>query len=209
MAFPSSLLEHARPRPLAAALVLAGVIAAMLLAGGAAANPSIREKQAQAQAILAQVQQLDAEVGDAAERWNGANYKLGQISAQLDDAKRDLVRAKRGVKISQARAGARLRELYMSGDPAGPIEVILGAASLKEILDGLDMSSRIATQDGRIVRELQGYRTRVIVRERQLTTARVRQAEVVRQRAAEKAAIEGKLAERDSCSRRCRPKFSS
>ena len=42
----------------------------------------------------------------------------------------------------------------MNGDQAGPIEVILGAASLSEIIDGLDMSSRVATQDARIVKEL-------------------------------------------------------
>jgi peptidoglycan DL-endopeptidase CwlO len=196
LAFPPSSHEHARARSLAVALVLAGVIAALLLAGGADANPSIQDKQAQAAAILTQVQELDAEVGDAAERWNGANYKLGQISAQLDEAKRDLVRARRGVELSQARAGARLRELYMSGDPAGPVEVILGAADLQEILAGLDMSSRIARQDGRIIKELETYRRRVIAREGQLTTARARQGEVVQQRAAEKAAIEAKLAER-------------
>ena len=111
MAFPSSFLQRVRPRPLAAAFIAAVALAALLLASGADANPSIQEKQAQAQAILDQVQQLDTEVGDAAERWNGANYELGQISAQLDEARHDLVRAKQGVKVSQARASERLREL--------------------------------------------------------------------------------------------------
>ena len=178
------------------ALALLGVVVALLGAVGATANPSIQEKRAQAQAILGQVQQLDADVGDAAERWNGANYKLGQISAELDTAKRDLVRAKAGVKTSQARAGARLRELYVNGERAGAIEVLLGAKSLQEIMDGLDMTSRVTQQDARIVGELKTYRERVIKRKAQLVTARAQQAEVVQQRAAEKQAIEAKLAER-------------
>jgi cell wall-associated NlpC family hydrolase len=177
-------------------LALLGVVVALLGAVGATANPSIEEKRAQAQAILEQVQQLDADVGDAAERWNGANYKLGQISAELDTAKRDLVRAKVGVKTSQARAGARLRELYVNGEPAGAIEVLLGAESLQEIMDGLDITSRVTQQDARIVGELTTYRERVIKRKAQLVTARAQQAEVVQQRTAEKQAIEAKLAER-------------
>jgi peptidoglycan hydrolase CwlO-like protein len=177
-------------------VALVGVVVALFGAVGATANPSIQEKRAQAQAILDQVQQLDGEVGDAAERWNGANYKLGQISAKLDSTTRDLVRAKAGVKTSQARAGARLRELYVNGESAGFVEVILGATSLQEIVDGLDMTNRVTQQDAKIVRELTTYRERVIARKAKLATARAQQAEVVKLRAAEKHAIETRLAER-------------
>ena len=40
----------------------------------------------------------------------------------------------------------------MDGEPAGAIEV-LGAGNLQAILDRLDMSSRVASQDARIVKE--------------------------------------------------------
>ena len=123
-----------------------GVVVALLAAVGASANPSIQEKRAQAQAILQQVEQLDAEVGDAAERWNGANYRLDQISQQLRSAEADLVRAKKGVKVSQARVGARLRELYINGEPASAVEVLLGAKSLNEIIDVLDATKRITAR---------------------------------------------------------------
>ena len=190
-----SRVPHVTARTAAAVAVLC---VAVLVAGavGAAADPTIQEKRAQAQAILGQVQELDGEVGDAAERWNGANYELGQISAELDTTKRDLVRAKAGVKTSQARVGARLREIYVNGEPAGPIEVLLGAKSLQEIMDVLDATSRVTSQDARIARELKTYRTQVSERKAQLVTARARQAEVVQQRAAEKQAIEARLAER-------------
>lgn len=173
-----------------------GVLIALLAAVGANANPSIDDKRAQAQAILQQVEQLDAEVGDAAERWNGANYRLDQISQQLQSAEADLVRAKQGVKVSQARAGARLRELYVNGEPASAVEVLLGARSLTEIIDLLDATERITAQDARIVKDLKGYRERVALRRKQLVSARAEQAEVVRQRAAEKSAIEARLSER-------------
>ncbi|RDI73677.1 NlpC/P60 family [Gaiella occulta] len=179
-----------------AAVALAGVLAALLGAAGASANPSIREKRAQAQAILQQVQELDGEVGAAAERWNGANYRLGQLSRDLRSARADLLRAQEGVKVSQARIGARLRELYVNGEPASAVEVLLGAKSLTEIVDVLDAKNRIASQDSRIARDLRSYRERVALRRQQLAKARAQQAEIVRRRAAEKAAIESKLAER-------------
>jgi len=74
--------------------------------------------------------------------------------------------------------------------------VLLGARSLNEIIDVLDATERITSQDSRIAKELKGYRKRVVLRRQQLAKARTEQAEVVRQRAAEKEAIEGKLAER-------------
>ena len=177
-------------------VALLSVLATLVAAVGADANPSIQEKRAQAQAILAQVQQLDDEVGDAAERWNGANYELGKINAELGSAQADLVRARTGVKTSQARVGARLRELYVNGDSAGAMEVLLGATSLQEIVDVLEATQRVTAQDSRIAKELKGYRTQVARRKEQLTRARAQQAEVVQQRATERAAIEAKLATR-------------
>jgi len=171
-------------------------LVALFAAVGAGASPSIQEKRAQAQAILEQVQQLDGEVGDASERWNGANYKLGLIGDELSSARVDLVRARRGVKTSQARVAARLREIYVNGEPAGAVEVLLGAKSLQEIVDVLDATKRVTAQDTRIAKELKTYRTQAAKRKEQLIQARAQQAHVVQQRAAERAAIEAKLAQR-------------
>jgi hypothetical protein len=48
---------------------------------GASAEPSIDDKRAQAEAILAEINGLGEEVGAAAERYNGASYELHSISA--------------------------------------------------------------------------------------------------------------------------------
>lgn len=179
--------------PLTAVIALSGLLFA---ASGATANPDIKTKRAQAAAILAQVGQLDAEVGDAAERWNGANYRLGQISDQLLRTRRELARARAGVKTSQARVTARLRDLYVNGEPESAIEVILGARDLASMVDALDATDRIAEQDAGMARELSHYRAKVAARELELSDARDEQARVVQRRAAEKAAIEAKLGER-------------
>lgn len=184
-------------RSIVGAAVLASFLSvALAIAAGAGASPPLEQKRAQASAILAQIQQLDGEVGAAAERWNGANYELARISAELRQARSDLMRAKVGVRVSQERISSRLRELYIEGAPSSAAEVILGARSLTEILDLLDTAGRIAEQDGRIARDLAGFRHRVAQRERELVAARGRQAVLVQRRAAERVGIERRLAER-------------
>ena len=172
------------------------VAVALFGAVGASANPSIQDQRARAQAIFDQVQQLDGEVGDASERFNGANYELGLIQSELNATRADLVRARQRVRVSQARVGARLRDIYVNGETAGALEVFLGAKSIDEIMDVLDATRRVTAQDSRIALELKVYRTQVSKRESQLVRARAKQEEVVQQRSAEKASIEAKLAER-------------
>ena len=181
-----------RKGPLFAGAALAGI----LLAGGRAdANPDVRTKQAKAQAILAQVQALGEEVGAAAERFNGANYRLRRLTQELRQTRRDLARARAQQRVAQDRVAARVVQLYTSDAP-GTLEVILGGESLDGVLTVLEARQRVADQDAAIVDEVKAVRKRVAQRTAELSTARSEQQVVVERRAAERAAIEAKLAER-------------
>jgi len=173
-----------------------GVLVLLATAVGASAEPPIREKYAQRQAILEQVRTLDEQVGAAAERWNGANLKLASITEELAETRRDLQHARRLFVVSQERIAERLRALYVDDGTGSTLEVILGARSLDEIIDGLDAMERIGAQDARIASDAQALRERMARRKRQLTRARSEQVAVVEQLAAERGAIEAKLAER-------------
>lgn len=168
----------------------------MLGATVSAGAQSVEDKRAQAEAIIAEIQRLDEEVGAAAERWNGANLELQSLTSELAQTRRHLGIARRTYRVSQERVAQRLRDLYINGSPDSTLEVLLGAQSLDAIITGLDATQRIASQDARITREARAARTRVAEREEQLTKARERQTQVVAALAAEKQAIEGKLAER-------------
>ncbi len=173
-----------------------GLCMLLLSAVGASADPSISDKRAQAQAIIGEIESLDEELGAAAERFNGANYELQQISRRLAETRADLVRARALRRASQQRIAARLRQLYVNGESGSSIEVLLGATSLADMLDRIDLAERVAKQDAAIGEEAAALRERVAKREEQLSTARARQAAVVEQRVADRRAIEGKLAER-------------
>ena len=177
---------------------LLAVSAAVMLgvAAGASADPSIEDKRSQAAAIIAEIDSLGAEVGMAAERFNGANYELEQLSTQLAEAREDLSLARGIEKTTHAWIAKRLRALYINGDSGGALEVILGARSLDELLTRIDLAERVTAQDDRLVRDAESLRQRVAKRKEELVAGRARQAVVVQQRAAEKDAIEAKLAER-------------
>ena len=177
---------------------LLAVSAAVMLgvAAGASADPSVEDKRSQAAAIIAEIDSLGAEVGMAAERFNGANYELEQLSTQLAEAREDLSLARGIEKTTHAWIAKRLRALYINGDSGGALEVILGARSLDELLTRIDLAERVTAQDDRLVRDAESLRQRVAKRKEELVAGRARQAVVVQQRAAEKDAIEAKLAER-------------
>lgn len=179
---------------LAAALAIAVSLVAVV---GASADPSIDEKRAQAQAIIAEIRKIDDEVGAAAERWNGATLELDRLRDRLETTRRYLVVARTSYAAAQARASALLRQLYVDGGRVSAVEVMLGATSLGDALDRLDLSRRVADQDARIARDADELRRRVAAEKTALEAATARQAEVVAQRTAEKRAIEGRLAERE------------
>ena len=186
-------------KSIATRVVGATVLAAcavLVLAVAASADPSIKDKRAEAETIIAEIRSIDEQVGAAAERFNGATYELQQLTAELTETRDDLVRARELRTRSQQRIAARLRELYIDGDDGSSIEIVFGARSLDDLLDRIDLVNRVVDQDARIAREATALRARVAQRERQLAAARARQAVVVEQRAAETRAIEGRLAER-------------
>jgi len=179
-------------------LALAGVAAFLMLgAGPATADPSISSKREQAQAIVAQIRQLDSDVAHAAEAWDLANIQLGEIDQQLETNGRHLESAKASLTVAQTHIAKRLRALYINGDSGGAVEVILGAKSLDDLLDRLDMASRVGGQDAQVLRDVRRFRNEVRTRRAKLRNDRERQADIVAERAAKQRWIEGQLAERE------------
>ncbi len=169
---------------------------AAIAVGPAGADPTIASKRAQAQAILDQVRELDSRVAKAAEAYNLANIELAQIDADLDSNARHLEVARNSLGVAQARVADRLRALYINGDSAGAIEVILGARSLDDLVNRIDVAQRVGALDAEVLRDVKQFRREVQRRRANLTRARARQADVVADRAAQRRYVEGQLAER-------------
>jgi cell wall-associated NlpC family hydrolase len=179
-----------------AALALGCLCAALLLAAGASANPDIRAKQEQAQAIMAELQNLDASLAVSIEAYNHANVELDRIDGELEVNARHLVAARKSLNVAQSRIAERLRDIYVNGDGDTTLDVLLGSRSLDDIISRLDAIERVSKQDSRILAEVREYRREVQEHRGKLKDARAEQAERVAERAEQKASIEAQLAER-------------
>jgi cell wall-associated NlpC family hydrolase len=161
----------------------------------APAPSSVESKQAEAQQVLAQIQQLDADLELAVEAYNAAQVELDRIRAEQRANERRLRIARANLSQAQQNLDARLVQLYVSGE-TDVLEVLLGATSLDELLDRIDTANRVSGQDARIIGEVRNFRAEVKRREAELERARSKQEQLVAERAAHQQTIEGQLAER-------------
>jgi cell wall-associated NlpC family hydrolase len=179
-------------------LFLLGTVVATLLtvSPAATADPTIESKREQAQAVLGEIRELDSGLSKAIEAYNYANVQLDQIDVELDSNARHLVVARSSLKAAQRHIAHRLRTLYIEGGSGGVIEVLLGAESLEDLLNRLDVAEAVGAQDARVLADVKQFRREVSERRERLQDARTEQAQVVAERAEQKAWIEGRLAER-------------
>lgn len=177
-------------------LLLLLVVPVLFAAPSAGAEPDLQDRQSQAEVILAQIESLGEEVGAAAERFNGANYRLQQLSGELRTTERELAGARKMHRAAQTRLGERVLQVYTSDEGSSALDIILGSESLSDMLDAIETRESILNQDATMVDEVRRYQGRVTKRVQTLSRARNDQAAAVERRAAERASIAAKLGER-------------
>jgi cell wall-associated NlpC family hydrolase len=170
----------------------------LLLAVGSASAQTITSKRAQAEAIMAEVESMQAELGQTIEAWNYANIELDGIDADLETNAKHLVAARKSLGVAQRRIQERLRDLYVNGEGDSTLEVILGSRSLDDIIARLDAIERVSSQDTQILRTVKTYRKEVETRRENLKDARADQARIVAEQAAQKQYIESQIGEQNA-----------
>jgi peptidoglycan DL-endopeptidase CwlO len=145
---------------------------------------------------MAQIQSLDGSLEHAIEAYNLANEKLKAIRRDLARNRVDLAIAKGNLRRAQKALATRAVAIYTSGETDSTLDVLIGSRSLAEIVDNLEAVDRVSDQDTKVLGDVRTFRKQVQRRRASLKNARARQAQLVAERAAHKASIEGQLAER-------------
>jgi cell wall-associated NlpC family hydrolase len=180
-----------------AGVVALGLAAAAFSAASATAVPSsLASKEAQAQRVLGQIRSLDSSLSRAIEAYNLANIRLDRIEGDLAENRVRLRIAKKNLRRAQSALARRLVTIYVSGSSNSTLEVLLGARTLDEVLNGIETANRVSNQDADVLGEVKVFRAETRARAQRLKRARARQAQLVRERAARKASIEAQLGER-------------
>lgn len=159
--------------------MLAAAVTAALwpaLAGGAERAAGLRaEAAALARAEQAAVLDLyaaESALDDARTTLAGLEARSTALAARAGRLSRHAVLARRSLAASQARTAEILRLLYVEGDRADPIALVLGAESLDAVIEGLEGLERAGAQNRRLARETASRAAALTRRLERLRTAR-------------------------------------
>jgi peptidoglycan DL-endopeptidase CwlO len=172
------------------------VVAAMsAAAAGTAAPPEVRSKQAQATRVLTEINGIDAQLGHTVEAWNGANLRLASVGRELKTNTAQLVLARAEYRRAQRRIAERLVAIYVAGEPDA-VDVILGASTVGDVIDGLDTISKVTAQDRRIAAQATALKAKLDAHQRRLVRDRATQRATLAELSAQRARIQSSLARR-------------
>lgn len=157
-------------------------------------DPSIGSKRAQAEQVMAKVQQLGQSLESAIAQYQYASIQLKQIQHDQALNRRELKIARANLRTSQRTIATRLVSLYR-GDQISTLEVILGAKSLDDMLNRLDTEKSVSRLDTSVLKEINASRTDMQVSAKRLAKANASQTRIVAERAAKKHEIESTIAE--------------
>jgi len=155
---------------------------------------SIGAKRAQAQAVLARLQQLDSAAQKANSRYHAASRKLRQVERKLRINHQALGVARGNLGHAQRALERRLVASYTSQGEQSSLAVLLGARSLSDLMARIESANSVSKEDATLVHQVISFQQQVVHRRTLLRTERARQHRLVVQRAAERNQVEGRLA---------------
>lgn len=128
-------------------------------------------------ALAGDVAGMSVEVARLERQLAASRERLRQLEAAFREKTLTLERAGRELGVARRELGRRLVELYTSNEPDAA-SVLLGADSLDELIDLLELHDRVAEADAELVDRIEGLRSRVTRERRQTRRLKERQARV-------------------------------
>jgi cell wall-associated NlpC family hydrolase len=175
--------------------VLLAVIAAGTVVGTAWAEPAnVTAAKDEVAALRAQIDQSNNDAEIAIEAYNGANDKLQRTDKALKANQAKLDRAEKDLKTATVRLESRAQNIYKGGR-MGLLDALLGASSLSEFMNRLELLTRIGSQDSQVLEQVGTYRTEVSSTKAQLTKDKASQQDSLAKTKAAKATVLQKLAD--------------
>ena len=172
-----------------APVLVIALAAACAAAGTATGDPSVSAKQAQAQQVMAQIQQLDSNLERARTLYDASTHRLHLIEHSLKINKVALRAARSNLKRSQKTLEQRLVTIYTTGDDQSTLAVVLGATSIDDLVNRIESIQSVSAQDVAVMHQVITFKHAVTRHQHALVTAHRSQERLVAQRAAAKARL--------------------
>jgi cell wall-associated NlpC family hydrolase len=163
----------------------------------ASAAPSISELRARVAQIQSEVAAIDGQVEAAAEAYNGAVYRLGEIRTRIAENRIVLRKANHDLARSREILAERLRAAYLRPPPS-TMQVLLSHVSVSAALDSVEVLDRAARQDADLVKTVRGLRDEAVAKRRELVADRKRAEAEVATRKHQRDVVTGLLRRRQA-----------
>ncbi len=125
----------------------------LALPAGARAG-ELRQNRDQAEAIAAEISALDAQIGSAVTRYSGATRALEAVRRQLRENGRLQRLAYTELRLARSALAARAVAMYKHDD-VSPMDAVIGAADLSDLVTQLTLVRTIARCDRDVVRTIE------------------------------------------------------
>ena len=197
--------SRSRPAPRRVAGFTAAFMLVTALTGVAVAEPTTEQKlkaaEAEVERLLGEIEdqqaylgQLSQEAGALAAKVEEAEGRWEQITEQLRLTRSELGAAREEYARLRDQLDERAAEAYMSG-PSDNLEFLLGATSLADLSDRVEFVDALSQTDADLANEVENLRNDLASQEAEEQKLQARAAEALREKEADYAALEAKLAE--------------
>jgi peptidoglycan DL-endopeptidase CwlO len=171
-------------------LLTVAVFAVSASAAAAADLPAQRQRATQ---VEAQVASANLQLEGIVNAWEGARLQLASVDRRLRENSALLRAARANLHGAQIRIEQRLAELYASPNPTA-VDVFAGATSISDLIDRIEVSQVLSSQDAAIGRQAVRYQRTVARRQKLLERQRRTRAVTVAQLTSSRQMIERNLA---------------
>jgi murein DD-endopeptidase MepM/ murein hydrolase activator NlpD len=190
---------------------LAVVVALALLtsfAQVALAEPSTQEKLDAAKAEFEQLKneiasqqqvlnRLSAEAAVIAERWEVANGRWEQITAELRQTQLALAEAQAEYQGLKSDLEERARQAYITG-PGSGLEFLLGATSIADLSARMEYVNALSQEDADLATEVQNVRNTLAAQKEDQEKLQAKAAKALKKVESEQAALDAKFDEQQA-----------
>jgi cell wall-associated NlpC family hydrolase len=161
---------------------VATLITVALLAGPALASPrsDIASKRRQAEQARAAAERLGMQLESAINRYDTARARLADVRARIAENEREITVVRGNITTAQHTLGDQLALVYRRGDP-DTVALLLGAASLDQLITSVDVIHRSNAQLATILTSLATSRRDLARRQATLAADRARAGTLVAQ----------------------------
>jgi murein DD-endopeptidase MepM/ murein hydrolase activator NlpD len=188
--------------------VVAALALLTSLAQVAVAEPSTQEKLDAAKAEFEQLKnqiasqqqvlnRLSAEAAVIAERWEVANGRWEQVTAELRQTQLALAEAQAEYQGLKSDLEQRARQAYITG-PGSGLEFLLGATSIADLSARMEYVNALSQEDADLATEVQNVRNTLAAKKEDQEKLQAKAAKALKKVESEQAALDAKFDEQQA-----------